>query len=664
MRRTASVVLVVVLAALCAPRVAGAESVSPRPATTTFTTTDAMVPVLDGPSGTHANTMDTRLYLPKTATAAHPEPAILMTHGFGGSKLSGEVTSMASFLASHGYVVLTYTSSGFGKSGGCVTLQSADWDAKDAKQLIDKVLQPRPDVVHDAKGVMVGMIGGSYGGGIQSQVAALDPRVRAIAPGRTWNALQYSLDPNNYVVPGDPTGFSHLMNTQGVFKFAWTSLFYALGNAQPVGGAPSDGTQHGGCPQDKVASADPVEIAGQAAGCTGYYLALCETYANIASTGDADATARTLLARASAAYWIDKIKVPTLLVQGQSDTLFNENDAVATYLALKRRGVPVQMIWNAGGHGGYDSLPGECEVYGGGTTGLDDCYLSVRELNFFDHWLRGVNNSSPGFTWYQDWTTYAGKGAADEQYAAASAFPAMPDTKFTLSGTDLLAPGKTPAAGSRFFINPPAGLPAAYTETSNFSGPKSSPNLATAPQEIPGQNVDYTSAAFTSDVVSVGIPSAHLHITNANTRDMVFFGKVYDVDAGGAATLIHRFIAPVRVPAANVTKPVDIKLIGFAHRFTKGHRVRLVLASTDLTSYNAKVPDQITVTTGGADPSTFSLPTSRPPFAASPGVKGVKNSGGSGGGLATTGSASTVPLAALLLLTAAAVLARRRTRAG
>jgi ABC-2 type transport system ATP-binding protein len=453
------------------------------------------------------------------------------------------------------------------------------------------------------------------------------------------------------------------MNTQGVFKFAWTSLFYALGNAQPVGGIPPTGTPNGGCPQDKVASADPVEIAGQAAGCTGYYLALCQTYATIASTGDADATARTLLARASAAYWIDKIKVPTLLVQGQSDTLFNENDAVATYLALKRRGVPVQMIWNSGGHGGYDSLPGECEVYGGGTTGLNDCYLSVRELNFFDHWLRGVKDSAPGFTWYQDWTTYGGKGAADEQYGAASAFPAMPDTRFTLSGTDLLAPGKTPSAASRSFINPPAGLPAAYSETSNFSGPKSSPNLATTSQEIPGQYVDYTSAAFTSDVVSVGIPSAHLHITNVNTRDMVFFGKVYDVDATGAATLIHRFISPVRVPAANATKAVDIKLIGFAHRFSKGHKVRLVLASTDLTSYNAKVPDQLTVATGGADPSSFSLPTSRAPFAAPPGVKGVKTPGSGGGSLPTTGTDAALPLLALGLLCGAALVTRRRTRA-
>jgi ABC-2 type transport system ATP-binding protein len=664
MRRTAALATLVTLGALCAPVMAVAEPVHATKPSTTFTTVDAKVAVKDGPADAHSNTIDTRLYVPKSATAATPAPAILITHGFGLTKLSPEVTAQASFLASHGYVVLTYTSSGFGASGGCITLQSADWDVKDAKQLITKVLEARPEVKRDAKGAIVGMVGGSYGGGITYNVAAFDPRVRAISPGRTWNALQYSLDPNNYVVPGDPTGFSHLMNEQGVFKAEWTSLFFALGNAQPVGGLPPTGTQNGGCPQEKLASGEPTSVAGTP--CTGYYLELCEVYAQIAATGDADATARTLLARASGGYWIDKIKVPTLLVQGQSDTLFNENDAVATYTALKKRGVPVQMIWNSGGHGGYNSKPGECDVYGGGTTGLDDCYLTLRTLTFFDHWLRGAADDSPGFSWYQDWTSYAGKGANDEQYGSARSFPASGDTKFTLSGTDaLVAPGKAVTAGTASFINPPGGVPAGYSETSNFSAPGSQPpGDQMAPREIPGQNVSFTSDAFTTEVVSVGIPSAHLRMSHVNTRDLVFFGKVYDVDAAGNASLIHRLIAPVRVPAANVSKPVDIKLAGFAHKFAAGHKVRLTLAATDLTSYNSKVPDQITVTTGGTDPSTFSLPTMKSPGKsqkAKPHVAGLQE-GRAGGALATTGLGSGLPVAALVLLALAAVSTRRRTR--
>src|SRR5690348_3028352 len=101
-----------------------------------FTTKDRMVTVHDGFHRQHTATIDTRLYRPRHATRAHPRPAILMTHGFGLSKTSAEVVNTATFLARHGYAVLTYTSQGFGASSGCVTLQSRQYDVKDARQLI------------------------------------------------------------------------------------------------------------------------------------------------------------------------------------------------------------------------------------------------------------------------------------------------------------------------------------------------------------------------------------------------------------------------------------------------------------------------------------------------------------------------------------------------
>lgn len=82
------------------------------------------------------------------------------------------------------------------------------------------------------------------------------------------------------------------------------------------------------------------------------------------------------------------------------------------------------------------------------------------------------------------------------------------------------------------------------------------------------------------------------------------------MDQDGGATLIHRLIGPVRVPADAVGRPVRLKLAGFAHRFRKGHRVRLVLCTTDQTSYNAEVADLLTITTGAG--STFTLPARLP----------------------------------------------------
>lgn len=643
---------------------AAADEVTPRSGTQSFVISDAMVEVVDGPADDDATTIDTRLYVPTGATAATPQPAILITHGFGLTKLATEVVAHATFLARHGYVVLTYTAQGFGASTGCVALQSRTYDVKDAQQLITKVLDPRPDVLHDANGSVVGMVGGSYGGGIQLNLAENDPRIHAISPGRTWNALQYSLNPNNRVVPGDPTGFSHTLNDQGVFKQEWTSLFFASGNGNPIGGTPPGLPPEpaGTCVQDKLASGEPTEVAGVP--CLGFHVEVCRTYATVSATGDATDADRALLADSSGATQIERLRVPTLIVQGQADTLFNLNDAVSTYTALRRNRVPVKMIWNSGGHGGYDSLPGECDVYGRGTggedfRGLDDCYLSLRTLAFLDEALRGIDDPSPGFTWFEDWTEYGGAGANDEQYGQAPAFPAMPAIAFTLSGSDALVQGEA-VEGSASFVNPVGGVPPAYTETSNFSGPASSPQIPLPPSEQPGQSVSFTSEPFTDGLVSVGVPRATLRLSHSGVGDLVLFGKVYDVAPDGTATLIRRLISPVRVPSADLAEPVTMNLLGFAHRFEPGHAVRLTLATTDATSYNRRLPDVITVASGPG--STFSLPgvlprvvppVVRPPVPAAPPSAAPQ--------LPATGAPGLLPLAAVLVLGAGLAARRRRT---
>ncbi len=581
------------------------DHVRPVPGRRTWTTHDQMVPVTTGPGRDIDLDIDTRLYVPSNASRRHRQPAILMTHGFGGSKDSTEVLTTAAFFASHGYLVLTYTSSGFGDSGGCITLQSADYDVPVAKQLVTKLLGRRKDVRRDRNGVKVGTIGGSYGGGIQLPLASHDRRIRASVVGRTWGYLGYSLDPNNRIVPGDRTGFTHVLDVQGVFKQEWTSLFYASGNSQPASG-------NGGCPEAKIAAGDPVELAA-AASCPAFYLAVCRTYELLSTTGDSDAESRALVRRSSASTFIPRLKRPVLFVQGQKDTLFNLNDASSTYLALRRRHVPVGMIWNSGGHGGWSSQPGECELYDGKDRTVaetSDCYLTLRSLGWMDHWLKGRRGGrGPGFTFYRPWVRYDGSGADDEQYARAPRFP-LPRTsaRFTLSGSDDLAePGTGAVAGSVSFTNPEGGEPAAYSETSNFMGPDASPSSGDVPpQEVAGQHVAFTTDPMPRRFMVAGVPSARLRISNLNTEDMVFFAKVYDVAPDDSATLINRLIAPVRVPADAVGDPVRIKLPGFVHKFAPGHRIRLVLASTDQTSYNARTADVLTVQTGAG--STFTLP--------------------------------------------------------
>jgi ABC-2 type transport system ATP-binding protein len=223
-----------------------------------------------------------------------------------------------------------------------------------------------------------------------------------------------------------------------------------------------------------------------------------------------------------------------------------------------------------------------------------------------DHWLRHTPaGRGPTFTYYRDWVRRTGTGPDDEQYGASPRFAPRRPTRYQLSGGGRLEPRRRQVrAGTATLLNPAGGRPAAYTETSNFSGPDSSPDLAQPPRDVPGQLASFTSAPIARARVAVGIPSATLRLRGTNGLDTVFYAKVLDVAPDGSATLIHRLITPVRVPKGYGDRPVRVRLLGFAHRFGAGHRVRLVLCTTDLTSYNAKVADRVTVRSG----STFRLP--------------------------------------------------------
>jgi len=103
--------------------------------------------------------LDATVYLP----ANTPAPAILLAHGFGGSKT--DLDSEARSLARHGYVVLAYTARGFGRSGGLIHLDAPSFEVADASKLIS-YLATLPQVLKDAPGdPRVGVAGSSYGGG-------------------------------------------------------------------------------------------------------------------------------------------------------------------------------------------------------------------------------------------------------------------------------------------------------------------------------------------------------------------------------------------------------------------------------------------------------------------------------------------------------------------
>ncbi|NBP91399.1 MAG: alpha/beta fold hydrolase, partial [Actinobacteria bacterium] len=168
--------------------------------------------IAGGPTSSSDSTsvqLDTELYLPTTS----PAPAVLLAHGFGGSKDS--VIEEAKALQARGYVVLAWSARGFGKSSGSISMNSPDREVVDVRRLID-YLSTRKEVVQDAKGdPRVGITGGSYGGAISLLAGAQDHRIDAIAADITWNNLEGALFPQSALGVSNP----------GPFKRVWTGTF-------------------------------------------------------------------------------------------------------------------------------------------------------------------------------------------------------------------------------------------------------------------------------------------------------------------------------------------------------------------------------------------------------------------------------------------------------
>lgn len=128
-----------------------------------------------------------------------PHPAILGTHGWAQER--ADLDDVAAVYATEGYAGLIYDSRGFGDSGGQVTL-TGDAERRDASALIDW-LATREEIISDGENnPRVGLDGGSYGGGIQTRLAAEDDRVDALVPRFTWFDLVQTLVPNNVLRAG------------------------------------------------------------------------------------------------------------------------------------------------------------------------------------------------------------------------------------------------------------------------------------------------------------------------------------------------------------------------------------------------------------------------------------------------------------------------------
>jgi ABC-2 type transport system ATP-binding protein len=581
--------------ALAAAALVAAPASTTSAATEPYTVTPLWFRVTVGAQGDQQCTVVADQYLPRTASRTKPVPAILTTNGFGGSK--DDQAGLAKLFASRGYAVITYSGLGFGGSGCRISLDDPAVDGKAASQIIgylggatgtaylDAGLTRRAPALtvvrrdardhtgrastHDPR---VGMVGISYGGGVQLATASIDPRLDTIVPGATWNDLSYSLAPNNTSQSGVSS------STPGAAKLVWALGF--------VGKGALDGFQK--------AQQDPSRVVG----CPNFVAFVCPAAVTAAATGTIDPGTVRELRNRSVASFVSKVRIPTLLLQGQSDTLFNLNEATATFEALRARKVPTKLVWINGGHSGPNA-PGEVDFDAPSTSAQ---YLTGRISAWFDRYLKGAStDTGPLFAYFRDWVPYTGN--ARPAYATSATFPVGTRTPFHLSGTSLTRDRGAVSSGSQTLLTGPLGAP---TSLDAIDVVGSQVPVALPEADLPGTAASWTTPTLTSPLTVVGAPTLDLTIgapTAALTQavdagKVVVFVKVLDVGPDGTGTVVRDLVAPVRVPDAGT--PFRVTLPAFAHRFKAGHALRLVVAGGSVNYRGGLVPAPVTVTTGSA----------------------------------------------------------------
>ena len=512
------------------------------------------VPAAPGSNSTIA--IDVDLYLP---VVSHPVPAVLLAHGFGGSKRS--VARDAEWMRGEDFVVMTYSARGFGHSGGRISLDSLNYEVADAKRLVD-VLSGRPEVEKRGGDPVVGVVGLSYGGALALMLGATDPRIDTVVAAITWNDLAQALVPQTTTADGAAP-------ESGVFKQAWaTQLFGAA--ASPFAGA-----------------------------CGRFTAELCTLYTKLVGGGQLDAADRTLLAASSPASVLSGMTAPTLLLQGRQDTLFGLDQADSNAREIAAAGAPVTMSWFAGGHDGGQTA---------GTGAIVSRWVSTH--------LRGRSHSGATSAPFSFTVPTSARGYAETRVAAR--YPGLDGSsvrQLTLRGRfDVVVnpPGGLPATIS--------SLPGTGPLDSRIGGVIGAIGSAIAGAAVqPAQQAKFSTGPIPTAFVLAGSPTVTIDVrlprfrtrdrqsaSSASPVEVLLFAQLR-VSSGDSDIAVGGGVAPIRIslpPDGSVTR-VQVRLPATTWRFERGDRIGLSLRTTDAGYQGSPTSATFAVNTVG----DLSLPT-------------------------------------------------------
>ena len=281
----------------------------------------------------------------------------------GGGLLSmfGQLDDVLADLHNSGYIVVSFSQRGFGDSEGQVMVMNPYHETRDAQAVIDWVAQRASDgrlpvAVDETGDFPLGLFGGSYGGGFQLTLAALDERVDTIVPVGTWHALEQAIMPNG-AVKGGWGNLLCLLSTgksrSPLLDEACTGMFFPF-----------------------IRTRDAVDPTGEILKFMSqnglHYLKSLEVAQQPFREGDAPFRLRP---------------IDTLLIQGNRDVLFPLQEAINNYHYLKIAGGDVRLLSNQSGH----MNPLANQVDGTTSCGGVDMFKAIRI--WFDVKLRGADES-------------------------------------------------------------------------------------------------------------------------------------------------------------------------------------------------------------------------------------------------------------------------------
>jgi ABC-2 type transport system ATP-binding protein len=270
--------------------------------------------------------------------------------------------------------------------------------------------------------------------------------------------------------------------------------------------------------------------------------------------------------QASPSSVIGRITAPTLLTQGEQDSLFPLSQADANARGIAANGTPVKVVWRPGGH--------DNSTIGSGVA-------TDQMLDWFDTVFAGsVSRQQPFQFAEQGGVLSSESGRLAQQIRQAGGYPGVDPTVQQTKTVDLIGPAHQIGA-------PAGGTPAAITAIPGLSGILSTfgglTDATSALSVIPSQTARFISPKLTSTLLIAGSSQVRLTVTPRSTTDATLFVALRDLAPDGAPALPAQLVTPIRLTGLQPGKAttVRVQLPSIVRTVRPGHRLVVTVATTD-----------------------------------------------------------------------------------